>query len=402
MATSSDISSNNYNLRQIVGEKTIPHSQKDLSLMANDREFLYQIPTVPPSFGSTSQINIVEQGVIVHRNIIQIVVSKLANNTTALLPASCMFPRIVVENNGKLIQTILGGHQWIIKNTKYTDAQRTLTGEGLSGPNDLQSRINSGQIAVSQTLWCVLEDFIQMGSSDYLLATPQHNLTYKITLASLRDCLSPNDSPGATVLSMALISEISRPSNLSVRVSNLVRFPEVSFWPDVKQIQTNIGIGQTSVSQQLLFNGSVIGIFFVLQLAANIGVQENLFSNFLPVTNFTLLNSRNENLVHKTSYIDGNLFLKVLAKSQYSSNITVDTAAITNSTQKNIYFFNCSSDIKRALKTGALCGTRQLTTVDMLSVNFPSNAQPMILTSYLMFENSVTQYFDSPSIVGVV
>lgn len=401
MSTSSDVSTNNYNLRQIVGEKTLPHSQKDLSLMANDREFLYQQPTVAPSFGTTSQISIVEQGVVVHRNIIQIVVSKLAVNTTALIPASCMFPRITVESNGKLLQTILPQHQWIIKNTKYTDLQRNLTGEGLSGPSDLQSRINSGQLA-TQTLWCVLEDFILMGSQDYLIATPQHNLTYKITLASLRDCLSPNDSPGATVLSMTLISEISRPSNLSVRINNLVRFPEVQFFPDVKQIQTNIGIGQTSVNQQLLFNGAVIGLFFVVQLANNIGVQENLFSNFLPVTNFTLLNSRNENLVHKASSIDANFFLKVLSKSIYNSNITIDTAAITNSTQKNIYFFNCSSDVKRALNTGALCGTRQLTTVDMLNVNLPANAAATVLTTYLMFENSITQYFDSPSVVGVV
>lgn len=393
MSTSSDLLTNNSNTRQIIGDKSLPFSQKNLSLIGSEKEFIYSQPLSPAAHGTTCSITITETNMIIHRNYLQITVNRLGTNTTGYIPASAWFSRIIIESSGgKTIQTLIGQNQFILKQIKYTDQQRMLNGEG--NYLDSASRIAAGQ-NLTTTYWVCLDDFVSV-SGDYCVLSPQHQLTYKITIASLRDCISPNDSTGS-IANMQLVSEISRCDNFKTRLANLYKYPETFFYPDCKLVTANVLPGTTNISLPLLFNGPVICILFVLQLAANIGVQDAVCSGFLPVTSFSLLNSRNEALVHKTNSIDANFFLKVLAKSQFESNITIE-----NSTSKNIYCFNCSSDIKKALRDGSLCGTRLLTQIDTLNVVVPANGAACVLNAYVMYENSLTMFPESANVIGVI
>jgi hypothetical protein len=205
-----------------------------------------------------------------------------------------------------------------------------------------------------------------------------------------------NSDGQSTIQSIQLISEISR-LDLKLRIGNMLKgYNEISFFNDCKVIQNNIPAGATSYAAQLLFSGPCTHVIFVLQLTTNVGISDSMFQFFLPINNFTILDSKNQNLVHKNSSIDGKFFLTTLAKQIYDSTISVE-----NTTSKNIYCYNFSNDIKQAVRYGSLCGAHQLTTMENLVITMPSTPAPCTLTTFIHYEQSIIQSLTSSNTLGI-
>lgn len=380
-----------------VGPVSLPYEQSK-SMVSNllKKELIYSQPSTLPSWSSTLSITINETNCIIHKNILCFTLGSVNNAAVSLCPASYFINRCVIESRGGIVMQTLNKKQWIVKQTKYTDFERQFINVGEGPYNNVAVR---QAIANQQSQYfIVLEDLFLM-TQDYLCANQVHQPTFKIDLASLSSILcgaAGINNITCPILSVTLISEISRSSdNFAPRIERMKMCSEVSCFSDSKIFTGQINPGSSSTSIVLALTQNITHLLFTVQASATADANESNFSNFLPVLSYSLLNSKNETLINKSSNIDGKLYLFYISRSMNDSTLTV-----SGDSSQFVYGVSLSSDLKSALRTGSLMGSYPTTSLESLVVNLAAPATAALSVSVVVFyEQLLTQSVNSSNIV---
>jgi hypothetical protein len=191
------------------------------------------------------------------------------------------------------------------------------------------------------------------------------------------------------------MSEISR-DNFATRISSMYKLPEVSCFTDSKVFTSNINTGATNFAQVIPFSANIVAVYFTLQASVTYGQNDSLYANFMPVTNYSITNNRGEQQIVKNTSIDGRFYQYLLSRNYFESNLTT-----SGDSSQFVYCLSFSNDHKDTMQTSAMNGSFAFTQGDSLNITFPTATAPLILTSFVFFENTLTQTMTGPNVVSV-
>lgn len=371
---------------KLPGGNSYPYSQSQGAFLVNQgykKEYVYNTASLTPQWGGSTTITLKRNGII-HNNALLVNCSGLVGSTTtSLCPATCIIDSITIESSGgKSTQFLTGLQQFISQNTfledQYRYGIRMSVGDYASLPQRLGMSSGFGSTYIIPLADLCLE------SGDYFLGNSSHELTFKIVLKSLSSVVTPsNANVTMQINSMTMVSEITRlaPSIMNSRLSAMSKVREVSVFHDMQRFSSIIPAGTTTFSQLITLNKNVTNIQFVIRTANP--QNESLFSNFLPVLSYSLLQN-GQPLCNTGIPLDGNIWLKYL--NPYPSNITYET-----NSSANIYGLSFSSDTIVALQSGCMLGSVLFTGNEMLQLNLVANANQLQVDVFVYYESNLIQ-----------
>lgn len=401
MSSNSDLLTNHLNSRKRVGDVSLPFTQSKMLIDSSlTKQYIYSAPQTPPVWGGTSTVTINEVSCIVHKNIVAVTLGTLQSGVANgnIAPGTFLFTRITIESRGGVVlQTLTKRSQFIVKHTKYSDIERIQINASELPYNNATLRSNITTRPEGSVVYVLLEDLC-LTSQDYFIGSPNHQLTFKIELNTLNNFNCPvNSATALPIMSLQLISEISRSTdNFAPRLTRMIRCPEVTLFSNSMTFTQNIAAGASSATVVLALTQNVTHLYFTVQNLLNAEVAENNFSNFLSIASFSLLNSKNECLINKSSNIDGRFYLFYLSKSMNNSSITQ-----SDDSSRFIYGISLSSDLKYAIQTGSMCGSHAFTSLETLQVNLSAPAgQTLLISTHVFYEQMLKQEHSAPNSVS--
>jgi hypothetical protein len=368
------------------GNSSYPYSQSTGSYLVSpgiQKKWVYTPSSTPASFGNMTLITLKSQGVIAS-NALLINCSSMtgASGSTTIAPMAACISSIAYEVGGRTFQILYGTHQFLHGQCYNDDMTRMPLRLGMGDYQSATQRLSMSSVT-STYIVPLFDAAREMG--DFFLSNPQSEITMKITFLPLSQCTTPVSTTAVmNINSVTLLSEVVKMSMplYNNRISNMSKLREVSVYHDVFRIPCPITAGSVNVVQNLACAGkNVTEVMFVLRLANP--TNENLFSGFLPVLNYSVNDQNGQPITNQSQSLDGNVWKTYM--NPYSSSITLEA-----NTSANVYGLVFSSDTCLA-SVGGMGGCVLFVGTEVLSLSLTPNANALFLEIFVKYEMNLIQ-----------
>ena len=343
--------------------------------------------TSAPAWGGYFVFDIREKNARIHDVILQFNVSALTGYTVATgsptflqryTPAVYWFTRIELVQSNNIIDTIYPDQQFVLQQLFNPDERRTMLNVAQGSYSSIAQRVTMASTA--NTYYVDLSTHFSQTHQG--LYSNKDDIQIRVYMDSLsNNAVGPSggtftlsaNSPISTINSSNVIVKLSRESNdVAQAHMNMIKSRPVSYpFTELRYGTFNVNSGTQSANIVLTsITGKVA--FLVFSVRSTTSLSGENFWNYLPITNFSILDSSSANIVGGQS-IPSTLNLLILDNNWVKSSYVTEIAGST-STNNNayVYGYSFSADPYETIQSGSFLNCHTFNGSEQLQILFPT------------------------------
>lgn len=343
--------------------------------------------TSAPSWGGYFVFDVREKNARIHDLILQFNVSALTGYTVATgsptylqryTPACFWFTRIELVQNNNVIDTIYPDEQFYLQQLFNPDERRLMLNTAQGNYSSIPQRVTMASTA--NTYYVDLSTYFSQTHQG--LYANKDDIQIRVYMDSLaNNAVAPSggtftlsaQTPISTINSSNIVVKLSRESSdVALSHINYIKSRPISHsFTELRYGTFNVNSGTQSANIVLTsITGKVSFLIFTVRSTTSLSGEN--YWNFLPITNFSILDSSSANIVGGQA-ITSNLNLLLLdnnwVKSSYLTEISGSTSTNNNA---YVYAYSFSADPYETIQTGSFLNSHTFNGSEQLQILFPS------------------------------
>lgn len=364
--------------------KFVPtHQYSDMPQMRHETVIIPS--TSAPAWGGYFIFDIREKNVRIHDLCLQFNASALTGYTVATgaptflqryTPAVFWFTRIEIVQNNNVIDTIYPNQQFLMQQLFNSDERRALINAAEGSYSSIPQRVTLASSASSyyvdlSTFFSQTHQAIYHSKDDIQIRVYMDNLTNNAVAPSGGTFTLSASTPVSTINSANIIVKLSRESaEYSAANQNLIRsrahhfpFTELRFGTFI----VNSGTASSSIVLTPI-TGNVSLLLFTVRLVSGLSGESEY--NYLPITNFAILDSTSTNIVGGQA-LPSALNLLIMANNWFKSSYTNESSAgYGTNNNANVYSFSFGADPISTIDSSVFLNSAKFTGNEQLQIQF--------------------------------
>lgn len=313
------------------------------------------------------------------------------------VPANFFVTKIEIKQNNQTVDTLLPPVQHFLTQTQMDDEDRSLI-NSLQGAYNSAAQRNTMSTVAGQNYYLPLRSFFDVINPPLL--SDAHMVTLVVTMASLVDVICVSGGTGTAVSVINSCTAILKVTKIDpiigqMRLMNMIKTPEHSFFHTTKTTSMAIASGSTTATLTLNTTGKIAHIWFTVRPVS--GLTQTGIYTYLPISSMSMTDNSQFNITSGGT-LSSQVLLALLGsgynRSSYTSEIAgnANVFGLINNNGSYAYGYSFSTNISKALSLGLCLGSKQFTGQETLTVNFASAlGATSQLDVYFLVESCIEQ-----------